>query len=90
MEVPDADMLEPYFGEYSTSAKAYRTQGIPDALFRELVKFLLEIGCLHPKTYAMPKNKAIFIIATYQGVKIKIHWGCSRGLMWWYCYTPCG
>ena len=31
---------------------------------------LLEYGFVHPRPLAMPKNKARFIIATYEGVKV--------------------
>ena len=59
-----------YFGEYSSSDKVYRTQVGPDEFFYKLVKFLLEVTCVHPTTYAMPKKKVNFIIATYKGDKI--------------------
>ena len=32
-EIPPAEDLERYFGEYSTSAKAYRTKDIPNTFF---------------------------------------------------------
>ena len=41
------EVLERYFGEYSLSVKAYRTRDIPDPFFREIAKFLLEVGCVH-------------------------------------------
>ena len=66
LDVPPPSLLESYFREYSTSAKAYRTQDGTNELFRELVKFLLEVPCVHPSTYSMSKKKVGFIIATYQ------------------------
>ena len=50
------------FREYSSLAKDYRTQTTLGEFFRKLVSFLLEIACIHPTTYAMPKKKANFII----------------------------
>ena len=37
------EVLERYYGEYSQSAKAYRTRYIPDPFFRDITKFLLEV-----------------------------------------------
>ena len=54
-EIPPIKDLEKYFGEYSTSAKAYRTKDIPNSFFREVVKFLLEVECVHINAYGMPK-----------------------------------
>ena len=65
IEVPPAQVLESYFGEYSTLAKACRMQGGPNKLFRELAKFLLEVASVHPTTYAMPKKKVGFITMAY-------------------------
>ena len=36
------EVLERYFGEYSLSAKGYRTRDIPNPFFREIAKFLLD------------------------------------------------
>ena len=43
-DIPLAKTLEEYFGEYSVSAKAYGTKEIPNPFFREIAKFLLEVG----------------------------------------------
>ena len=51
-------------------SKAYRTQGGEDALFREVARVLHKYGFVHPCPPAMPKNKAGFIIATYEGVQV--------------------
>ena len=66
-EIAPSEVLECYFGEYSLSAKAYRTWDAPDAFFREIVKFLLEVGCVHPNAYGMLKQKAGIIISTFKG-----------------------
>ena len=63
----DKDMLRSYFGEYSPSAKAFQTQGGEDEFFHEVAKFLLEVGFVSPRFYCMPKKRAGFIIATYEG-----------------------
>ena len=47
--------------------KEYRKQSDPDVFFREIAKFLLEVACVHPKSYEMPKNKVGLIITKYQG-----------------------
>ena len=70
-------VLERYFGKYSISAKAYRTLDAPDPFFRELAKFLLEVGCLHTNMYGMPKQKLGLIIATFEGQSID--WGVITG-----------
>ena len=39
-------------------------------LFREIVKVLLEYAFVHPRPLAMPKNRADFIIATFEGLQV--------------------
>ena len=51
MDAIGEDTLQSYFGEYSTSTKAYRTQGCPDVFFREVTNFLLEVAYMNLKTY---------------------------------------
>ena len=41
-------------------------QGL-DPFLRELAKFLLEIGHVHPNAYRMPKQKVGIIITTFEG-----------------------
>ena len=72
-EIPPTETLQRYFGPYSASAKAYRTKEIPDPFFREIAKFLLEVGCVHVNAYGMPKQKASIIIDTFEGRAI--YWG---------------
>ena len=69
IENPSTEMLIEYFGEYSLASKAYRTQGGEDPLFREVVHVLLKYGFVHPRPPTMPKKKAGFIIATFEGLK---------------------
>ena len=59
--------LRSYFGQYSPSAKAYKTQGGRDEFFHEVAKFLLEVGFVSRRFYCMSKKRAGFIIATYEG-----------------------
>ena len=66
-EIPPTEDLEKYFGEYSTSSKAYRMKDIPNSFFRDVAKFLLEVGCVHINAYGMPKQKASIIIDTFEG-----------------------
>ena len=60
-------MLRSYFGEYSPSAKAFQTHGGEDKFFHEVAKFLLDMGFVSTRFYCMPKKRANFIIATYEG-----------------------
>ena len=72
-EIPPTDELQKYFGQYSTSVKAYRTKEILNLFFRETAKFLLEVGCVHGNTYGMPKQKAGIVIDTFEGCSVD--WG---------------
>ena len=71
--IPPTETLEEYFGEYSVSAKAYRTKDIPNPFFREIAKFLLEVSCVHVNAYRMLKQKAGIIIDTFEGRAVD--WG---------------
>ena len=53
IEIPPQQVFKSYFGEYSASAKANRTQGGPKELFRDLAKFLLEIASVHTTNYGI-------------------------------------
>ena len=57
VECPSNEILLEYFGVYSLSSKAYRTQGGPDLLFREVARVLLEYGFVHPRPPAMPNRR---------------------------------
>ena len=50
---------------------------IPDPFFREIAKFLLEVGCVHVNAYGMPKQKAGIIIDTFEGRAVD--WGVITG-----------
>ena len=63
----DKDTLRSYFGKYSPSAKAFQTMGGQDEFFHELAKFMLEVEFVTPRFTGMPKKRARFIIATYEG-----------------------
>ena len=39
-------------------------------LFREVARVLLEYGFVHPRPPAMPKYRAGFLIAAYEGLKV--------------------
>ena len=69
----DKETLRSYFGEYSPSAKAFQTMGGQDEFFHEVAKFMLEVAFVTPRFYGMPKKRAGFIIATYEGEKFD--WG---------------
>ena len=70
LEMFPSEILERYYGKYSLSAKAFRTRDIPDPFFRDVAKFLLEVGCVHVNAYGMPKHKAGVVLATYEGTKV--------------------
>ena len=65
-EISPTNILEKYFGEYSTSAKAYKTKEILNLFFREIAKFLLEVRCVHINAYRMPKQKVGIIIDSFE------------------------
>ena len=77
LEMVPSHILERYYGKYSLSAKAFRTKDIPDPFFRDVAKFLLEVGCVHVNAYGMPKHKAGVVLATYEGTKVD--WGTVAG-----------
>ena len=76
-DIAPAETLRKYFAEYSLTAKAYRTREIPNAFFREVAKFLLEVGCVHVNAYGMPKQKAGVVIETFEGKAVD--WGVITG-----------
>ena len=76
-DIAPAETLRKYFAEYSYTAKAYRTKEIPNAFFREVAKFLLEVGCVHVNAYGMPKQKAGVVIETFEGKAVD--WGVITG-----------
>ena len=39
-------------------------------MFREVACVLHEYGFIHPRPQVMPKNKAGFIVATYEGIRV--------------------
>ena len=77
LEMVLSHILERYYGKYSLSAKAFWTRDIPDPFFRDVAKFLLEVGCGHVNGYGMPKQKAGVVLATYEGTKVD--WGTVVG-----------
>ena len=77
LQMVPSHILERYYGKYSLSAKAFRTRDIPDPFFRDVAKFLLEVGCVHVNGYGMPKHKAGVMLATYEGTKVD--WGTVAG-----------
>ena len=70
IEDPSIKLLTKYFGEYSIGSKAYRTQGKEDPLFREVARVLFEYGFVHLRPLAMSKNRAGFVITTFEGLKV--------------------
>ena len=68
-DILPTELLERYYGKYSQSVKAFRTRDTPDS-FRDIVKFLLEEGCMHINAYGMPKHKARVVLATYEGTNV--------------------
>ena len=78
MDLLDGNVLESNFGEYSPSAKAYRTHGGKDVFFYDVANFLLEVAYVSRRQYCRPKQRAGFIIATYKGSKVD--WGYITGV----------
>ena len=77
LEMFPSEILERYHGKQSFTAKPFRTRDILDPFFRDVAKFLLEVGCVHVNAYGMPKHKAGVVLATYEGTKID--WGIVTG-----------
>ena len=61
MDAVDSEVLQSYFGEYSPSIKDYRTKGGNDLFFHDVAKFLLEVSCVSPRSYCMPKQRVMMI-----------------------------
>ena len=80
VECPSNQILFEYFGEYSLSSKAYRTQGEQNLSFGEVARVLLEYGFVHPRPPAIPKYKAGFVIAAYEGLKVDWLYFITEGL----------
>ena len=78
MDSLDDDVLESYFGKYSPFAKAYQMHGGKNVFFHDVVKCLLEVTCVSPRQYCMPKQWARLIITTYEGSKVD--WGYIIGI----------
>ena len=76
-DIAPAGVLQKYFAKYLTTAKAYRTKETLSAFFREVAKFILEVGCVHVNAYRMPKQKARVIIETFEGKAVD--WGVITG-----------
>ena len=47
-------------------------------MFHFVAKILLEVACVRPRSYSMPKQRAGLIIATYE--REKIDWGWITGI----------
>ena len=77
----DKETLRSYFGEYSPSAKAFQTMGGQDEFFHEVAKFMLEVAFVTQRFYGMPKKRAGFIIATYEGENFD--WGLLSAEALW-------
>ena len=56
LEMFPSEILERYHGKQSFTAKPFRTRDILDPFFRDVAKFLLEVGCVHVNAYGMPKD----------------------------------
>ena len=84
MESLETEVLESYFGPHSPSAKSYLTYGGKDVFFHDVARFLLDVVYVSPRQYCMPKQRAGFVIATYEGSKF--NWGTSQVL---HCENNC-
>ena len=74
-DILPTEILERHYGKYSQSAKALRNRDIPDPFFRDIAKFMLEVGCVHLNAYGMPKHRTINI--RRHGCRLGDHHGCS-------------
>ena len=70
IECPSNQILFEYFGEYSLSCKAYRTQGGQNLLFGEVARAMMEYGFVHPRPPTILKYTTGFVIAAYEGLRV--------------------
>ena len=70
IENPSNQILFEYFGEYSISSKAYRTQGGQNLLFGEVAQTMMEYGFVHPRPLAIPKYRGGLVITAYEGLQV--------------------
>ena len=70
IELPSSQIFFEYFGEYSLSSKAYRTQGGANLLFGEVARALMEYGFVNPRPAAIAKYRAAIVIATFEGLQV--------------------
>ena len=70
IELPSSEIFFEYFGEYSLSSKAYRTQGGENPLFGEVARALMDYGFVNPRPPAIAKYRAAIVIATFEGLQM--------------------
>ena len=58
----------PHHQEPKKVAEVPHHQGGENMLFREIARVLLEYAFVHPRPPAIPKNRADFIIVTFEGL----------------------
>ena len=80
IELPSSQILSEYFGEYSLSSKAYRTQGGEDQLFGEVARALMDYGFVNPRPPAIAKYRAAIVIAAYEGLQMDWLYFITEGL----------
>ena len=64
------DSVAAYYGDYSATAKSYKTTGGESDLFKEWSVLFMTVAFLQVNPYAMPRGKASLLIAEFEGTRI--------------------
>jgi hypothetical protein len=70
VETLDEAQLTEYFGDFSVTAKAYKTLGGPDECFREFAGFLSLYALLNINVYSITKARGSLIVAEWESRRI--------------------
>jgi hypothetical protein len=70
VETLNEAQLTEYFGEFSATAKTYKTLGGPDKCFREFAGFFSLYALLNIDAYAIPKAHGSLIVAEWESRRI--------------------
>jgi hypothetical protein len=70
VETLDEAQLTEYFGEFSVTAKAFKTLGGPDECFREFAGFFGLYALLNLNAYSIPKSRGSLLVAEWEDRRI--------------------
>ena len=64
------DRVSAYYGEYSATAKSYKTTGGESDLFKEWSVLFMTVAFLQVNPHAMPRGKGSLLIAEFEGTRV--------------------